>query len=89
VSIKFIPTILKHHYEAFRKVLGRDLPDTYNEWLYLTNKRSLENAATGNISQAIEVDPNEFVRYQRATGASTDLHSLDNFTYEKGMGNKY
>lgn len=85
----FIPTIAKHDYEAFRRILNLHLPDTYDEWFYLTNKRSLENEAMGNTSQPVEVHPDEFSRYCRAMKATADRHGLDSFAYEKGMGHKY
>lgn len=64
----FIPTIAKTDYESFRRVLGRNLPDTYDEWLYLANKRSLDNIAKGNESKPIELNADEFARYCRTTG---------------------
>jgi len=89
MSIKFIPTIAKADYESFRRVINRNLPNTYDEWLYLAAKVSADNVSKGNISNPVELNPDEFRRYCTATGAAPDLQALDNFAYEKGMGNKY
>jgi hypothetical protein len=89
VSTKFIPMIAKDNYESFKRILNRHLPDTYDEWLYLTAKRSLENVAMGNASEPIEAHFDEFIRYCLTVGDDPDLNVLDNFAYQKGMGNKY
>ncbi len=89
MATKFIPNVAKANDEAFRRILRRDFPNTYKEWLYLANKSSADNVAMGHDSKPVEVDPNEFTRYLRATGSDANLHSLYNFAYEKGVRNKY
>lgn len=89
MAAMFIPTIAPADYQAFRRLIDRDLPDTYDEWLDLANKGSLDNIGKGHVSEPVDVDPNEFVRFVRATGASANLHWLYNFAQQKGGGHSY
>jgi hypothetical protein len=89
MSTKFIPMIPEDSYESFKRILDVHLPETYDQWLYLTAKRSLENVAMGNTSEPVETHFDEFIRYCRTVADDPDLNALHNFAYQKGMRNKY
>jgi hypothetical protein len=85
----FVPQIAEQDYESIRRLLNRDIPDTYDKWLNLIFECVTNNQATGHISETIDIDPNEFGRYLRATGAEANLQGLRNFAFQKGTGHKY
>jgi hypothetical protein len=85
----FIPTIAAKDYDAFRRLMNRDLPDSYDKWLHLVLQMTADNDGKGHISEPVDLDPHEFTRFLGATGNTANLHSLRNFAFEKGMGHKY
>ena len=89
MAIMFTPAISAANYQAFREIINGDLPDTYDEWLQLANKRSLENIGMGHVSQPVDVDPSEFARFLKSVGPSANLHWLYNFAQQKGSGHSY
>lgn len=89
MATKFIPTIRKTDYDSFRRIINRDLPNTYDEWLNLAAKITADNGGRGHVSNSVEVNPDEFAKYLRAVGGDANLHFLERFAYEKGMGHKY
>lgn len=89
MSTFYIPTIAPADYKSFRDILNNDIPDSYDEWLYLARKKALDNEAMRNINEPAKVDPGEFSRYLRTIGAEATAQSLYNFAFEKGSGNAY
>lgn len=89
MSTFYIPTIAPADYKSFRDILNNNVPDTYDEWLYVARKNSLDNEAAGNVSEPVKVDPGEFSRYLRTVGAEPTAQSLRNFAFQKGSGNQY
>lgn len=88
MATKFIPAIAPSEYPAFRHIL-KDLPGTYEEWLYSARKAALEHDATGGTSERVEVLSSEFVRYCKSIKADRNVHSLWLFAHEKGMGREF
>jgi len=85
----FSPNIAQADYNAFRRLIKKDFPDTYDKWLDLTSQQANKFGAVGNTVESIEVKPDEFARFLGTTGTSSDLQSLWHFAHEKGMERKY
>jgi hypothetical protein len=84
VAIFIEPEIDPKNYDTFRRMPDSDLPDTYDEWLYLSgqqNKRLLVNP--GHTVRSIKVYPDEFARHCDETGTTRDLKGLRNFAAKK------
>jgi hypothetical protein len=84
-----IPKIAEHDYDAFRRLIDRDLPNTYKEWLTLMEQARLENERRQIIVRTIEIDFHEFARYCWAKRYAYNIKALENFTLEKAVGNRY
>jgi hypothetical protein len=87
---RFIPKIEEADYEAFRRILGHHLPNTYEGFIAL----ALRDSESDRIYYArqntpVEMNADEFARYLKTEGADPNLQSLRNFAYEKQMGNQY
>jgi hypothetical protein len=80
----YLPVIHRNDYETFRTVMGRNLPDTHDEWRYLALKKKDEAVLCGHEVFEIEVYPDEFVGYASLHGDERTLHALQNFAFEKG-----
>ena len=52
--------IRKEDFKSFRRILGSQLPDTYDEWEQLTDNKNLKIAAGGHSVKGKEVDPEKF-----------------------------
>lgn len=85
----FLPLIHAVQYDAFRSLLGDDLPNTYDEWLQLHANEKRERSMVGFDVREIQVDPHEFARYCGARGIAADGLRLLHFAAEKGSGNRY
>lgn len=83
------PFIAPEHYEAFRRFVGLDLPDTYHEWLRLSDKEAFERAKVGYQVERLQVNPDEFTRYCDARWATANGIALMNFVREKAAGQRY
>ncbi len=89
MAILYSPKILPQHYDALRHVLHPDMPDTYDEWLYLETKQSADWLNRGHTVTQIEIDPDEFTRYCNAVRARGSLQNLRRFAAEKSGGKQY
>jgi hypothetical protein len=74
--IFYEPLIEPHNYDAFRRLLHADIPSSYDVWLNLQAKESEGRVMKGHKVRQVKVDPDEFARYCRATGAGHSLNSL-------------
>jgi hypothetical protein len=45
-----VPLISREDYDAFRRILNRHLPDTYDEWPQFRSREITERHATGYTS---------------------------------------
>ena len=87
---RFEPFIEAHYYDAFRRLLDPQLPDTYNEWLNLSLEKGKDSAFSDYKVRNIKVEPNEFVRYCRARKYEHTLDSLRKFAASIAGGrNRY
>jgi hypothetical protein len=89
MDVEVFPLILPNDYAAFRRLVGSDIPDTYDEWFNLQRKEIREFVQAGRATKTIEVHSNEFSRFLRERGANANIVSLRNFTIEKDAGNTY
>ena len=82
------PAICAQDYDAFRRALGPDLADTYDEWLKLIADRINEVRRGGDTVAQIEVHFDEFFGFCNATRRATNLNSLLEFAIEKSLAQK-
>ena len=85
----YIPKIIAKDYESFRRFLGADIPNTYNEWLKFADKEANRVRTKGNIPKLMEVNPDEFARYCAKEGTHRDFVSLKAFALQKADGHCY
>ena len=71
--------ILAADYEAFRRLMPLNLPDTFNEWRHEMDKREAQTISGGNDFKKIIVKPDEFIRYCTDRAMTCDRHSLNAF----------
>lgn len=90
MSIAYIEWFTENTYRAVKALMRPhpDLPDTYQEWLYLKTKQIADIEASGSLAQKVEIDANEFSGYCRRMGCDHDTVALHNFTYFKGSGHE-
>jgi hypothetical protein len=84
-----IPKIARDDYVAFERLIHTGLPATYDEWLKLMEQARLENERRQIIVRAIEITPQEFVRYCWAKRCAYSIKTLEDFIIGKAAGNRY
>jgi len=84
----FVTLIRESDYKTFWRLMGNNIPDTYNEWSYLALKRKNDAVSRQETVHEIEIYPDEFARYAATHGAEYTLQALFNFTFEKGSREK-
>jgi hypothetical protein len=84
-----LPAIFRRDYEAFSRLNGSDLPETYDEWLKVHAEMKARSGRAGFIVEERQVDPREFVRYCSPRGLAPNRNSLLIFVQEKAAGRKY
>lgn len=82
------PMIGARDYPAFRRAVGPDLADTYDEWLKLFADRVNEARRGGDTVAQIEVHFDEFFGFCNATRRPPNLNSLLEFAIEKSLAQK-
>ncbi len=81
----YLPIIAPNDFERFRRLLGANLPTTFDDWRHLAEDRSLQVIRGGDVLRGIEVDFHEFaVWLGAAPGRAADLSSLDHFAFLSG-----
>ncbi|HXQ15634.1 MAG TPA: hypothetical protein VN814_13520 [Caulobacteraceae bacterium] len=84
MATTYFATIRKEDYEAFRRLLGHHLPDTYDEWTNLSNDRIHQLMRSSSVTgRGIEVDPGEFAAWLTTHRDQRTLDGLRNFAFEK------
>jgi len=89
MAITYLPFIDKPDYEAFRRLLHGDMPDTHDKWLYLHAKSVANIKGEGGEVELIKVSPDEFTRYCDRVGAKRDIHALGAIAFNKASGKEY
>ena len=72
MAIYFLPSIKCEDYDAFRRIIYPDFPDTFDEWANDISKLAAQHLGQGSTARSIEVDPDEFAAYltRRRTSGS-------------------
>ena len=81
-----LPVFTPDQYDAFRKEIGTDLADSYDEWLKLHREQIEQAVQRGEQWVQIEVKFDEFVAHCRATGAPADMNTIRLFSVKKSEG---
>lgn len=81
----FIPLIAPENYDAFRRILHDNIPNSYDVWLDLRAKERTVLIGQGFDVVGVEIEPNEFTRYCDREGAKRDIHTLRGIVQMKGM----
>jgi hypothetical protein len=89
METRFLPLIGSEDYDAFRRLLNPDLPDTFDAWFNLHTEYRTDLRKKGEIVEEVEVNSHEFTRFLRATGRRANLKALEEFTLGKARGNQY
>lgn len=84
MATTYLPIINSEDYQAFRRILGPNLPDAYDDWRQLISERSLQVARSGHTARGIEVHPDEFTVWLTGHGQDRSANGLDNFVFYKG-----
>ena len=83
----FRAVISRENYESFRRLLN-DAPKTFDEWEHKSRQDAAHIESSGNSIVYFDIDPDEFAADCRATGAPTNLQSLNSFTFKTGTRKK-
>jgi hypothetical protein len=89
MPVIYSPAIRRNDFESFRRLINKDFPYTYDEWLDLARRKDDKFIEARNTIEFVKIGPNEFKRFLWSTEASPDLQSLWQFAHEKCMGRKY
>jgi hypothetical protein len=76
------PLIRSEDYQAFRRLLQADLPDSFEVWGEMRFERLAKLRNAGHDTPDIEVNPTEFIAHCHATGQNPSLHALWNFAFD-------
>lgn len=83
MATQYLPLIRKEDFEAFKRLLGANLPDAYDGWRQLVTDRADMILKSQHHVVMKEVDPNQFAAWIKATGRQTTLNALDTFTFQQ------
>jgi hypothetical protein len=89
MSVIYSPAITRNDFESFRRLINKDFPYTYDEWLDLAREKDDKFVEARNTIEFVKIEPDEFSRFLWSTEASPDLQSLWQFAHEKCRGRKY
>ena len=78
-----LAVIDQNDYESFRRILGGNLPDTYDEWFKFHSQEIADHLRLMHSFREIQVYPDEFADYLRPFGRVADVVSLRNLAIEK------
>jgi hypothetical protein len=86
VITRHLPKIEENDYAAFRKLLGLQLPETYNQWFLLRENDKRDAARYGHEALEVRVSPDELRAYCATSGATCNLSTLELMATYKGAG---
>ena len=81
---KYSPMIGEHDYEQFRRLMPRELPETYEEWVYLEARQFSETGRAGPAAEHVDLKPEEFIDFCREGDWPTNLTSLATLAWHIG-----
>ncbi len=84
----YLPKITEADHHALRGFIDNYPASSYDKWLYLQSKQiaNWEAGSAGHKVILVELCADDFIRYQRETGARNDIHLLNTVAYAKGTG---
>lgn len=83
MAIFTLPIIRREQYDAFRRDLGPDLADTYDEWAKLFADELGKAKRRGDSLVEIEIDYDQFIRYCRTEGQQPNAEILRRFAVKQ------
>jgi hypothetical protein len=86
VSNVFYPKVRVADYYTLRSGPDMDLPETYHEWRDLQAEEMRQIILNGDTPVEVEVDPDEFAEYCKASRHARTFDRLKQFVAEKGDG---
>ena len=89
MPVIYSPAITRNDFESFRRLINKDFPYTYDEWLDVARNKDDKFVEDRNTIEFVKIEPDEFSRFLWSTENSPDLQSLSQFAHEKCMGRKY
>jgi hypothetical protein len=84
MNTMFLPAIRHEQYQSFRRVLNREIPETYEEWKHLSSLKVADSEGKGHKVREVEISPEEFTRFLNRRGEKATLQMLDHLAFEKG-----
>lgn len=70
----YLPEIAPKDYDAFRKILGQHIPDTYSEWLDLV--KQWEDHHKDDDVRHVKINQQKFSQYLADTSRAPTLNEL-------------
>jgi hypothetical protein len=83
-----LPVISAREYDAFRRTVGTNLADTYDEWAKLKAEQIAEVVGQGDTFAEVKVKHDEFLQYCRTNGKKPNPRVLLDFANFKKTGGK-
>ena len=81
-----LPVIRRQDYDAFRRDVGPNLANSYDEWTRLFAHEVAEARRIGKTVIEAEVNYDDFTRYCHANGKKPDPISLLEFAMHRPLG---
>lgn len=83
-----LPVLREKDYDAFRRDIGPDLANTYDEWAKLFADDLAKAKRRGETTIKVEVNYDEFIRFCRAEGHEPNSELLRRFAVFKNAKRK-
>lgn len=84
-AIFTLPILHREDYDAFRRDVGPDLADTYDEWMEFFAEQRDEAVRRGETVIDVQINHHEFIRFCRASGAHPNLKLMLDFAANKAV----
>ena len=85
-KIFVLPVIRREDYEAFRRDVGPNLANSYDEWTNIFSGEVAEARRLGKTVVEVPVEYNEFTRYCAANGKKPNPQTLLDFVAHRPRG---
>ena len=89
MAVVILPRINPSDYDAVRRIINLDLPDTHDKWLNLQVQKELDIRGQGHACRHIQIDPDELARYCDRYPHDRNQDGLQNFAIKKAGGTNY
>jgi len=85
-KIFVMPVICREDYDAFRRDVGSNLADTYDQWAKLFADEVADARRSGKTVIEVAINYSEFASYCHANGKKPDAQTLLNFAAHRPRG---